>query len=232
MRHRGQSTILKDENQMTKIAAAVFCLLLASCGGGGQGNTYKDYDCSVFPDQFTSPYILPYQIGKSFKAFPHAARTASSTNSINPIQYYSLDIEMPIGTEIVASRDGEVILAEEQFSDSDHTPGNENVIIVLHDDGTFARYFHLTKNGALVNVGDRVNQLDVIGLSGNSGNSTGPHLHFDVMEVVGGDGEFCVPQRFTNSDPRHCTTVPLSFLNSPVTDCGLRFGVSYEAFSF
>ncbi len=216
---------------MIRMAVSAFFLLLASCSGG-QGNTYKNYDCSVFPDQFTSPYILPYQIGESFKAFPHAARTAPSSNSINPIQYYSLDIEMPIGTEIVASRAGEVFQVEEQFSDTDHTPGHENVVIVVHDDRTFARYFHLTKNGALVNVGDRVNQLDVIGLSGNSGNSTGPHLHFDVMEVVAGGDEFCVPQRDASSDPRHCTSVPLSFLNSPVTDCGLRFGKFYEAFSF
>ena len=215
---------------MIRIAASVFFLLLASCSGN-RGNTYKDYDCSVFPDQFTSPYILPYQIGESFKAFPHAARTAPSSNSNNPIQYYSLDIEMPIGTEIVASRDGEVFLVEEQFSDNDHTSGHENAVIVLHDDGTFARYFHLTKNGALVNVGDRVNQLDVIGLSGNSGNSTGPHLHFDVMEVVDDGDEFCMPQRDASSDPRHCSTVPLSFLTSSVTDCGLRFGAFYEAFS-
>ena len=216
---------------MIRIPAAVLVLLLASCSDD-KGNTYKNYDCSVFPDQFTSPYILPYQIGESFKAYPHAARTAPSSNSINPIQYYSLDIGMPIGTEIVASRDGEVFLVEEQFSDTDHTPGHENVVIVLHDDGTFARYFHLTKNGALVNVGDRVNQLDVIGLSGNSGNSTGPHLHFDVMEVVDDGDEFCMPQHDENSDPRHCTTVPLSFLNSPVTDCGLRVGVFCVAVSF
>lgn len=139
---------------------------------------------------------------------------------------------MPIGTEIVASSDGEVVLVEEQFSDTDHIPGHENVIVVLHDDGTFARYLHLTKNGALVDIGDSVYQLDVIGLSGNSGISTGPHLHFDVMRVVAGDDEFCAPQRHVSSDPRHCTTVPLSFLNTPVTECGHRFGVFHEAFSF
>lgn len=64
---------------MIRIAAAVLFLLLTSCSDD-KYNTYKNYDCSVFPDQFTSHYVLPYQIGESFKANPHAARTAPSSN--------------------------------------------------------------------------------------------------------------------------------------------------------
>ena len=59
-------------------------------------------------------------------------------------------------------------------------PGEENVIVIKHSDETFGRYYHLTKGGALVSVGDKVSQGDKIGLSGNSGASAGPHLHFDV----------------------------------------------------
>tara|TARA_B110000908_G_C10143541_1_gene397935 strand:+ start:462 stop:884 length:423 start_codon:yes stop_codon:yes gene_type:complete len=140
---------------------------------------------------------------------------------------------MPIGTKIVASRAGIVIATEEQYTDDDHTPFHENFVLIEHDDGTFARYFHLTQNGALVEVGDSVSQLEVIALSGNSGKSSaGPHLHFDVFKEVHNGKDFCDRQHETTLDFRLCSSLPLSFLNSELTDCGLRFGILYEAFSF
>ncbi|WP_277619852.1 M23 family metallopeptidase [Chryseobacterium angstadtii] len=48
----------------------------------------------------------------------------------------------------------------------------------MHPDGTFAQYYHLKQNGVKVNIGDQVKKGDVIGLSGNTGWSKGPHLHF------------------------------------------------------
>jgi murein DD-endopeptidase MepM/ murein hydrolase activator NlpD len=58
-----------------------------------------------------------------------------------------------------------------------------NLIFILHADGTIARYLHLQRGGAHVEVGDRVAAGDLIGFSGNTGYSQGPHLHFDVFRV-------------------------------------------------
>jgi murein DD-endopeptidase MepM/ murein hydrolase activator NlpD len=61
---------------------------------------------------------------------------------------YAYDFLMPIGAEIVASRDGIVVLLEEQYSDDDHSNGHENFVDVRHADGTEAQYVHLTTNGS------------------------------------------------------------------------------------
>ena len=90
---------------------------------------------------------------------------------------------MDEGTKIYAAREGTVIALKEDSKIggassvyADHT----NYILIHHSDGTFANYVHLQYNGALVNKGDKVNVGDVIGLSGSTGISTGPHLHFDI----------------------------------------------------
>ncbi len=67
---------------------------------------------------------------------------------------------MPIGTPLVAGRSGTVVRIEERFVDDDNLVGHENFIIIEHDDGTFPHYWHLTNEGALVNVGDTVLQLE------------------------------------------------------------------------
>lgn len=93
---------------------------------------------------------------------------------------YAYDFKMPIGTPIVAARKGVVLEVQSSHEDSTRTPGQENYIFIDHGDGTFGRYYHLTKNGVLVRRGQSVKEGDLIGKSGDSGASAGPHLHFDV----------------------------------------------------
>lgn len=208
---------------MLLVLMALITPLLTNCSGDGQ----LSYDCSVFPDQSTSEYILPYEIGSAFQAFPHAARTSASTS--NPAasgQYYAIDILMPIGTPLVASRSGTVVRIEEQFVDGDNLVGHENFIIIEHIDGTFTRYFHLTNEGALVNVGDTVLQLETIGSSGHTGNSSEPHLHFDIVN------ELCDPNSDVNNELRTCKTLPVTFQNTRANDCGLQYRENYRALSF
>lgn len=90
--------------------------------------------------------------------------------------------------------------------------------LVEHADGTVARYYHLTKDGALVEPGDVVAQGDVIGLSGNTGNTGGlRHLHFDVATCT---------EVFT------CPTLPVVFRNTRPHPDGLVEGDAYTAESF
>ena len=81
----------------------------------------------------------------------------------------------------------------------------------MHDDGTEAQYVHLTLNGALKNEGDNVTQGEVIALSGNTGKTTGPHLHFQVVQAL---------TECEDTDPREnytwysCNSIPLTFKNT------------------
>ena len=93
---------------------------VTGCGSGdSRGGTY---DCSVFPPAATSPYVLPWVIGTTRTANPHAARGETGP------QKYSLDIRMPIGTEILAMRAGVVVRVEEAFVDGDNVYRHENYI--------------------------------------------------------------------------------------------------------
>ncbi|TAF48788.1 MAG: M23 family metallopeptidase, partial [Sphingobacteriia bacterium] len=111
-----------------------------------------------------------------------------------------LDFTMPEGTAVHAARSGVVI----QLVDKNNQGcGNEtcknfnNYINILHDDGSIANYSHLQQNGVSCQLGQRVNAGDRIGWSGNTGWSTGPHLHFIVFlpqfgKVVSQDTYFLV----------------------------------------
>jgi len=88
--------------------------------------------------------------------------------------YNAVDLAVPIGTPILASADGEVIISRT----SGWNGGYGNYIVVRHPNGTQTLYAHISKNN--VSVGNTVKQGDVIGLVGTSGKSTGPHLHFEI----------------------------------------------------
>ncbi|SDR01920.1 Murein DD-endopeptidase MepM and murein hydrolase activator NlpD, contain LysM domain [Chryseobacterium soldanellicola] len=140
--------------------------------------TLKTYDSEY-------QYDLPFQKGKSFMVFQGYNGTFSHQNE------NSLDFTMPEGTEILAAREGLVIDLVETNNSGCPTINcakQANYITILHSDGTFAQYFHLKQNGVKVNVGDQVKKGDIIGLSGNTGWSNGPHLHF-VTYLASSTGE-------------------------------------------
>lgn len=98
---------------------------------------------------------------------------------------YAVDFAAPIGTRVLAARAGTVIQVESDFSraglNAEKYAGRANYVRILHDDGTMALYAHLTLDGVLVRVGQRVRKGQIIGLSGNTGFTSGPHLHFVVQ---------------------------------------------------
>src|SRR6188474_825994 len=96
----------------------------------------------------------------------------------------ALDFKVRKKTKICAAREGIVIASRGDSDKGGLKPGNisdGNHISVKHYDGSIAHYWHLIKNGALVKVGDTVMKGQVIGLSGNTGYSAFPHLHFEVV---------------------------------------------------
>lgn len=85
-----------------------------------------------------------------------------------------LDIAMPQGTPIKAVFDGTVTISEE------NSPSYGKYIEITHSDTLKTRYAHCSE--LKVKNGDKIKQGDVIALVGSTGNSTGPHLHLEVIE--------------------------------------------------
>jgi murein DD-endopeptidase MepM/ murein hydrolase activator NlpD len=126
-------------------------------------------------------YYLPYEEGTELKV----TQGYNGRYSHNGWTRYSVDFGMNIGTSICAARDG-IVVAVKQDSNlggrSSRYRFYANYIIIQHEDGTFAEYMHLKKNGSVVKNGDAVKAGEIIGFSGNTGWSRGPHLHFMVFK--------------------------------------------------
>lgn len=105
-----------------------------------------------------------------------------------PGSRYAVDIGMPIGTGIRAARGGEVVSVQDSFGAGGNSVSyrsQTNSLYILHDDGTFGVYAHLRQGSALVRPGQRVQAGQIVAQSGNTGYSTGPHLHFAVLRNAG-----------------------------------------------
>jgi murein DD-endopeptidase MepM/ murein hydrolase activator NlpD len=98
---------------------------------------------------------------------------------------YAVDFAAEIGTPVLAAREGVVMQVESDFDKAglnlERYGGRANFVRILHDDGAMTLYAHLKSEGVLVRVGQRVRAGQQIGLSGNTGFTTGPHLHFAVQ---------------------------------------------------
>jgi len=103
--------------------------------------------------------------------------TSGFGNRISPFtgqkEFHSgLDISNAPGTKIIAPANGRVSIAAEKLYIG-------NLVVIDHDHGRVTQYGHLKE--ILVNPGQEVKRGDVIGLVGNTGRSTGPHLHYEVL---------------------------------------------------
>lgn len=102
---------------------------------------------------------------------------------------YAIDVAMPENSMVHAVRSGVVMDVEEDFNkggtDLEKYADKANHVRVLHEDGTMALYAHLGLAGVIVRPGARVRAGQAIGRSGNTGFSTGPHLHFVIQQNIG-----------------------------------------------
>ena len=148
------------------------------------------------------PYRLPFAPASRF---PVSQAYPDSITHNDPSSEHALDFVMPVGTGVYAARGGVVIEVASDFfrSGTDlNTDGpRANVVRVLHDDGTMGLYAHLNWNSIRVVPGQRVQRGEYLADSGNTGFSTGPHLHFAVQRNMGGS-IVSVPVQFEGQNGR------------------------------
>jgi len=130
----------------------------------------KIYGTATPKNYVKSKYIVPMD-SKITSSFGKARIYNSTLNG-----YHSgTDFRAKVGTPIVATNDGKVVLARDRFYAG-------NSVIIDHGQGIYSCYYHLSE--FKVKEGDIVSKAQVIGLSGATGRITGPHLHFSFR--VGG----------------------------------------------
>lgn len=133
------------------------------------------------------PYRAPFPAAVSHRvsqAWPDAITHTT------PDSAHAVDIAMPVGSNVHAARAGIVVnVASTNYRSSDTLDAVDgaaaNIVRILHDDGTFAIYAHLNWNSIRVRPGQRVQRGEYIANSGNTGFSSGPHLHFVVIRNAG-----------------------------------------------
>ena len=166
-------------------------------------------DGQPYPPLEDTPYVLPFPEGTTY--IMNLGNCSTSYHSAGSPDRYAYDFAMDIGTAITAARKGTVVHVVERGEDGGSP---NNLVVVRHEDNTYAQYMHLTSQGAAVEVGNTVQQGDFIGQSGNTGLAGYPHLHF----IVTRDGW-----------PYPYTPTPISFSNVSPRDLILREGSVYTA---
>lgn len=166
--------------------------------GGGDG--FYGYHFNYGLGDFTSAkhndrqvYLLPYKAGSQYYV-GQGNHGRFSHHGVNAI-----DFDMDKGTPICAARAGTVVLFKQDSRSGCKSPkcmGAANYILIYHDDGSFGYYGHLEYNGVKVEKNQKVKAGQVIGRSGNTGWSSGPHLHFEVHVPTGINKKETIPVNF------------------------------------
>lgn len=172
-----------------------------------------------FGDPATSEYGLPFPVGRTYRLIQGYC---PSNPDWGHQGWFAYDFNLTTGDTILASRAGQIVFVRDDRPDIGGRCGvdGENLIVVRHADGTLMHYVHLTTDGALVERDDQVGRGQSIGLSGNSGCSSGPHLHVVLFEPGGYKREDSRPFNYRNAEG------PLD------TNHGLVQGASYTALEF
>lgn len=193
---------MRDNSALHIVYLFFFCLLAGcSVSKNPQRIEIKKLQKGIIKDDTSFVYHLPYEENKThllvqgyFSHYTHKHRAA-------------LDFKMKKGTKICAVRNGIVIRIKK-----DGNKGGSNIkyrsdgnyIVIQHEDSTRSGYWHLRYNAVFVQVGDSVKQGQVIGLSGRTGYTYFPHLHFIVWKSDGKEKWTQIGTRFqTNKGIRY-----------------------------
>jgi murein DD-endopeptidase MepM/ murein hydrolase activator NlpD len=159
-------------------------------------NYYKMGSSIAVPDDYV--YSLPYTPGATYRVTQGYNGKFSHQGS----NQYAIDWKMPEGTPVRAARGGLVVKVKD---DSDRGGASmdydrfNNYVLIRHDDGTLGHYCHLKKGGVQVKPGQVVRTGDLIALSGNTGFSSGAHLHFCVFKTRSGRERVSIPVKFKDA---------------------------------
>jgi murein DD-endopeptidase MepM/ murein hydrolase activator NlpD len=210
---------------------AVLLVVTGGCAYGsaddGSGGSSQSGGALGKADLIATPYRAPWSCGdRYYVSQGNDGDLCSADNGDHiQIQNYAWDFALPRHTQVRAARSGMVTLATNTVHEGescydgcpfDFTSTNfadcckrclllSNRVNVQHDDGTVATYWHLDQ--ATVQAGQQVEAGGLLGYSGTSGCSTGPHLHFQVM----------------GSCPTgYCQSKSIQFAEAGVPKCGDR----------
>ena len=115
----------------------------------------------------------------------------------------SIDFCVPLKTPVLAAKSGQVIEAISKFTEggpSAEYTDKANKVYILHADGLISKYVHFYPGSVTVRVGDNVKQGDMLGLVGLTGQTSGPHLHFDISYLNDAIEEVFVSPHFKNQN--------------------------------
>lgn len=138
-------------------------------------------------------YALPYATGTE-----HPVAQGYDSDGTHR-RLNAIDWTMPVGTPVHAARGGLVVAVRDTMAGSGITrsmQGRSNFVFIQHEDGTVGVYGHLQQRSAVVVVGDSVRRGQMLARSGNTGYSTGPHLHFEVFRLGQNLLPITLPVRF------------------------------------
>jgi murein DD-endopeptidase MepM/ murein hydrolase activator NlpD len=155
------------------------------------------------PDQ---PYTPPFATGQRF---PVGQAFDGTFSHQHPQSRHAVDLGLPLGTPVRAAREGVIMEFAADFLDGGTDQKyreRANAVRVLHADGTMAVYAHLQADSVRVRPGQRVERGAWLANSGNTGFSTGPHLHFVIQRNAGME-LVSVPFEFAGPDGRGITPV-------------------------
>ena len=112
--------------------------------------------------------------GRFIWPVPRMQRISSFYGKRGKRIHHGIDIPAPIGTEVIASDGGEVIYSGNRLR------GFGKLVVIAHDNDYYTVYAHNSK--LIKKRGQRVRKGELIALSGNTGRSFGPHVHFEIRK--------------------------------------------------
>ncbi|MCP4692781.1 MAG: M23 family metallopeptidase [Desulfobacterales bacterium] len=146
------------------------------------------------------PYRAPFQKGERHRI---SQAFNGKYSHFTPYSRHAVDFSMPEGTPVVCARSGVVMEVRDNYfwggTIKSYYSRRTNLIRVLHDDGSMALYVHLKRSSIRVSPGEKAAEGQIIALSGNTGFSSGPHLHF-VVQINRGMTLASTPIEFESGD--------------------------------